>query len=148
MDVNTTKFWITRKEILKKEEVVWMEIILRKQFLPIQTGEDQIGTDLKNLLEPKFLKQELNIPIVDLCMEAGSWTALIQNPLEQLLMLKFVLVKSFQDVPVPFPSRFIIVDHSMSIIWMMHLRSIQDTVQFDTLTEKVVILWNRIFDVL
>ena len=123
-------------------------VIILEENVTTLIGRDPIGIALKNLLEPKFLKQELNIPIVDLCMEAGSWTALIQNPLEQLLMLKFVLVKSFQDVSVPFPSRNIIVDHSMSIIWMMHLRSIQDTVQFDTLTEKVVILWNRIFDVL
>ena len=138
MDVKTTKFWITRKEILKKEEVVLMEIILKKQFLPIQTGEDQIGTDLKNLLVPKFLKQRFPIPIVDLYMEDGSWLESIQNPLEQLLMLKFVLVESFLDVPVQFPSKSIIVDHTMFIIWMIHLQGIQDTVQFDTPWDEVI----------
>ena len=56
----------------------------------------------------------------------------IQKALEQLLLQKFVSVKSFLDVPVLLPSKFIIVDHSMFIIWMIHLLNIQVTVHFDT----------------
>ena len=67
-------------------------VIVLEAVVPILIGRDQIGIDLKNLLEPKFLKKSFHGKAVELTWLDTSAKELIPKLWEKLSMLKFVLV--------------------------------------------------------
>ena len=124
---------------MELEEIVITQAV--DSSVPILIGRDPIGIDLKNLLEPKFLKHLSLGRAVEHMLEATSAKEHILKLSEKLLMQKFVSVKqAIMEVAkllkiaiVKLLSRFLIVDLTFSMSFPTStMADLEHIVQFES----------------